>query len=467
MGELRIYNSMTREKEKFVPLSPKKVGIYVCGVTVYDDVHLGHARSAIAFDAIVRYLRYKGYDVNHITNFTDVDDKIIERARDLGMEPLRLSSMYIDKFFEDMGRLRVKPATAYPKASETIPEIIAMVKRLIDKGFAYVSDGNVYFDISKAKDYGKLSGQSPNQMLAGARVDVDEKKRNPADFALWKAAKPNEISWPSPWGPGRPGWHIECSAMGLKYIGPTLDIHGGGSELMFPHHENEIQQSEAANGVQFVRYWMHNGLLMVNEEKMSKSLRNFFTVRDVCKDYDPSVVRFFLLNTHYRQPLSYDIDSLNETKRSVERLQNTYSELKEYAQKANGPESAEELCERAIREFEDRMDDDFNTRDALAVMFNLAREANRLIAEKRLSQAGVMRILSTMERFDSIFDILTISMAPQDELLPKVVGLILQVRESARKRKDFETADSIRSGLESIGIEIQDSADGPKWKIRR
>jgi len=467
MSELQIYNTMTRRKEKFQPLSPGKVGIYVCGVTVYDDVHLGHARSAIAFDVIVRYLRYKGFEVNHVTNFTDVDDKIIERAKELGVEPLQLSRMYIEKFFEDMDCLRVKRATAYPKASETIPEIISMVQKLIDKGYAYVVDGDVYFDITKAKDYGKLSGQSLDQMLAGARVEVDDKKKHPADFALWKAAKPGEISWPSPWGPGRPGWHIECSAMCLKYLGPSLDIHGGGSELVFPHHENEIQQSEAANGVQFVRYWMHNGLLMVNEEKMSKSLRNFFRVRDVCRDYDPSVIRFFLLNTHYRQPLNYDIDALNEAKRSLERLQNTYRELIEYRNRATGSEDAKALCEKAIAEFEQSMDNDFNTRDALATMFNLAREANRLISERRLSKLGAENIISTMERFDSIFDILTVSMKPQDELLPKVIDLVLQVRESARKRKDFETADAIRKGLEDLGIEIQDSADGPKWKIKR
>ncbi|MEM2839124.1 MAG: cysteine--tRNA ligase [Thermoplasmata archaeon] len=467
MSELQVYNSMTRQKEKFVPLNPGRVGIYVCGVTVYDDVHLGHARSAIAFDAIIRYLRYKGYQVNHVTNFTDVDDKIIERAKELGIEPLQLSRTYIDKFFEDMDRLRVRRATVYPKASETIPEIIAMTQTLLAKGCAYVVDGDVYFDITKAKDYGKLSGQSIDQMLAGARVEIDEKKRHPADFALWKAAKPGEISWPSPWGPGRPGWHIECSAMCLKYIGPTLDIHGGGSELIFPHHENEIQQSEAANGVQFVRYWMHNGLLMINEEKMSKSLQNFFTVREVCRDFDPSVIRFFLLNTHYRQPLNYDLDVLNESKRSLERLQNTYRELLDHRGKAKGSEDAKELCEKAVSEFEESMNNDFNTRDALAAMFNLAREANRLLAERKLSESGVANILSAMERFDSIFDILTVTMTAQDELLPKVVDFVLKVRESARMKKDFETADAIRSGLESLGIEIQDSADGPKWKIKK
>ena len=320
---LTIYNTATRRKEEFRPVTPGKIGMYVCGVTVYDDAHLGHARWALTFDAIVRYLRYRGFDVNHVTNFTDVDDKIMARAEELGWKPLDLSKRYIETFFEDMDRLRVKRATHYPKASETIPEIIEMIQKLVDKGCAYAAGGDVNFDITKAKDYGSLSGQSPDQMLAGARIEVDEKKRNPADFALWKAAKPGEISWESPWGNGRPGWHIECSAMSLKHIGPTVDIHGGGSELMFPHHENEIQQSEAANGQKFVNYWIHNGLLMVNEEKMSKSLKNFFTIKDMLKEYDPSTLRFFLLNTHYRQPLSYDLDVLNESRKSLERLHNT------------------------------------------------------------------------------------------------------------------------------------------------
>ncbi|MDH4122730.1 MAG: cysteine--tRNA ligase, partial [Thermoplasmata archaeon] len=327
MGDLYIYNTQTRQKEKFVPITSGKVGIYVCGVTVYDDVHLGHARSIVAFDAIVRYLRQKGYDVSHVTNFTDVDDKIIKRAADLSVEPLKLSKMYIDKFSDDMKYLRVKPADQYPKASEMIADIIKLVEKLVDKGFAYESGGDVFFDITKAKDYGRLSGISSDQVQAGARIEVDEKKRNPADFALWKAAKEGEISWQSPWGPGRPGWHIECSAMALKFLGDTLDIHGGGSDLLFPHHENEIQQSEASTGKKFVNYWMHNGMLMVNKEKMSKSLKNFFTIKDICKKYDGSTVRFFLLNTHYRQPIEYDVDSLDEAKKSLERLQNAYDEL--------------------------------------------------------------------------------------------------------------------------------------------
>jgi cysteinyl-tRNA synthetase len=464
---LTIYNTATRRKEEFKPITPGKIGMYVCGVTVYDDAHLGHARWALTFDAIVRYLRYRGFDVNHVTNFTDVDDKIIARAEELGWKPLDLSKRYIEKFFEDMDCLRVKRATCYPKASETIPEIVEMIQKLVDKGCAYVSGGDVNFDITKAKDYGSLSGQSPDQMLAGARIEVDEKKRNPADFALWKAAKPGEISWESPWGNGRPGWHIECSAMSLKHIGPTVDIHGGGSELTFPHHENEIQQSEAANGQKFVNYWIHNGLLMVNEEKMSKSLKNFFTIKDMLKEYDPSTLRFFLLNTHYRQPLNYDLDVLNESRKSLERLHNTYYELIELKGKGHGAEDAKGLSKKALEEFEQKMDDDFNTRDALAVMFSLAREANRLMAEKKLSNEGIENILDIMEDFDSVFDILKRETAWDDELQSGLIELALQMREQARKKKDFEMADKIRDELNRLGIEIQDSADGPKWKIKQ
>jgi cysteinyl-tRNA synthetase len=464
---LTIYNTATRRKEEFKPVTPGKVGMYVCGVTVYDDAHLGHARWALTFDAIVRYLRYRGFDVNHVTNFTDVDDKIIARAEELGWEPLDLSKRYIDKFFEDMDRLRVKRATHYPKASETIPEIIEMIQKLVEKGCAYVSGDDVNFDITKAKGYGSLSGQSPDQMLAGARIEVDEKKRNPADFALWKAAKPGEISWESPWGKGRPGWHIECSAMSLKHIGPTVDIHGGGSELIFPHHENEIQQSEAANGQKFVNYWIHNGLLMVNEEKMSKSLKNFFTIKDMLKEYDPSTLRFFLLNTHYRQPLNYDLDVLNESMRSLERLHNTYYELIELKGKAHGAEDAKAISKKALEEFEQKMDDDFNTRDALAVMFSLAREANRLMAEKSLSNEGIENILDVLEDFDSVFDILKRETVWDDELQSGLIELAVQMREQARKKKDYEMADKIRDELARLGIEIQDSADGPKWKIKQ
>ncbi|HUU06812.1 MAG TPA: cysteine--tRNA ligase, partial [Thermoplasmata archaeon] len=296
---LVLHNTLTRTKEPFRPIEEGKVGIYVCGVTVYDKSHLGHAKSAINFDLIVRYLRHKGYDVKHVTNFTDVDDKIILRAKEMSMEPLDLSQRMIEDYFRDMDALKVRRATVYPKASETIPDIIAMVKGLVEKGSAYESNGSVYFSVRSAKEYGKLSGQTLDQMIVGARIEPGEDKRDPMDFALWKAAKPGEISWDSPWGNGRPGWHIECSAMCLKHIGRTVDIHGGGTDLVFPHHENEILQSEAFTDEPFVKYWMHNGMLTIGEEKMSKSLKNFFTVQDILAKYKPEVVRFFILNATY------------------------------------------------------------------------------------------------------------------------------------------------------------------------
>lgn len=464
---ISIYNSQTRRKEEFRPINSGKIGIYVCGVTVYDDIHLGHARSAVTFDAIIRYFRYKGFEVNHVTNFTDVDDKIIARAKDLGIGPLELSEKFIEKYFEEISKLHVARASHYPKASETIPEMIQMIETLIKKGYAYAVDGDVYFDIEKTKDYGKLSGQSLEKMQAGARIEVDEKKRNPADFALWKAAKKDEISWSSPWGEGRPGWHIECSAMALKYIGETIDIHGGGNELIFPHHENEVQQSEAANGKPFANYWMHNGLLMINEEKMSKSLDNFFTVGEILKKYEPSVVRCFLLNAHYRQPLSFDESSMETTKKNLERLRNTYSKLREAKGKSQGTEDCEELSKKALSDFEEKMNDDFNTREALAVIFSLARDANRILENREISDTGIDNILSVFDTFDTIFDILKTEGDERTSLDLKLLDLILAIREKAREDKDFATADAIRDGLMEMGIEIQDSADGPKWKLRQ
>lgn len=464
---LYIYNTQARKKEKFEPIRTGKVGIYVCGVTVYDEAHIGHARSAVVFDAIIRYLRYKGFSVNHVTNFTDVDDKIIARARELNMKPLELSKKYIDEFFDDMDRLRVTRANHYPKASETIPDIIEMIERLIANGHAYAVNGDVYFDITKVKEYGRLSGQSLENIQAGARIEAEENKHNQADFALWKSAKEGEISWPSPWGAGRPGWHIECSAMALKFIGETIDIHGGGNELIFPHHENEIQQSESVTGKQFAKYWMHNGLLMINEEKMSKSLKNFFTIGDVLSAYDTSTIRFFLLNANYRQPLDYDENSLENAKRSLERLQNTYSELLAARGKMRGSDDAKEISQEALSEFEGKMDDDFNMREALAAIFSLAREANRLMAEKKLSDRGVENILSTLKAFDSIFDILRREEKGLEEQASKLIELILRARESARKRGDYAAADALRTGLKELGITIEDSVEGPKWKIRK
>jgi len=458
-----LYNTQSRKKETLEPVNKGKVGIYVCGITVYDMCHLGHAKSVINFDVIVRYLRRSGYEVKHVTNFTDVDDKIIARANELGMDPLRLSQSMIDEYFKDTTRLKIREADVYPKASETMPDIIAMIEGLVEKGYAYESQGSVYFSVRKAKEYGKLSGQNLDQLVAGARIEPGEDKRDPMDFALWKAAKPGEISWDSPWGKGRPGWHIECSAMCLKHIGKTVDIHGGGTELIFPHHENEILQSEAYNDAPFVKYWMHNGLLTLDQEKMSKSLKNFFLIRDILKRFPPEVVRFYVLNASYRQPLEYDEKSLEESGKALERLQNSYDSVRAAVNVASGSEDASALCEKTWKELEARMDDDFSTREAIAVMYDLAREANKLLGEKRLSRKGVKSILRVFDDFNDIFDVLTAEEKGKGPDEAKIDEMI-RARNEARKSKDFVEADRIRKELADQGIEIQDTKDGTVWK---
>jgi len=465
---IRIHNTMTRKKEEFVPLEDKKVRMYVCGVTVYDYVHMGHARAAVIYDVIVRWLRHRGYDVTYITNFTDVDDKIIARAIEEGVHPLELSARYIREYFRDMDAIRVKRADYYPKASETIDDMIKVISGLIEKGYAYESSGNVYFSVEKVENYGKLSGQSLEDMVAGARIEPDENKRNPMDFALWKAAKPGEVSWDSPWGKGRPGWHIECSTMCLKYLGETIDIHGGGTDLIFPHHENEILQSEAYTGHQFVRYWIHNGMLNVNEEKMSKSLKNFFRVRDVLADFSPEAVRFFLLNTHYRKPISYSDFAVAEADKSLSRLIKTIKSLENALRSSSlkGTEDAEELCQQAEKRFAEAMDDDFNTREAIAALFDLSREANRLLNSGDLSHNGAERIIGTFRSLDEILSILpeNLSGTEGDDTVEKLMELLISLREEARKKKDWATADRIRDALKETGIVIEDSKNGPIWK---
>jgi cysteinyl-tRNA synthetase len=460
---LVLYNTLTRKKEPFEPLQKGNIGIYVCGVTVYDQSHLGHAKSAINFDVIVRYLRHKGYEVTHVTNFTDVDDKIINRANELGMEPLMLSQSMIDEYFKDMDALKIRRASVYPKASETMNEIVQMVKGLIDKGYAYESQGSVYFSVNKVKIYGKLSGQSLDQMEAGARVEAGEDKRDPMDFALWKAAKPGEISWDSPWGKGRPGWHIECSAMCLKHIGKTVDIHGGGTELVFPHHENEIHQSEAYNDAPFVRYWMHNGLLTIDQEKMSKSLKNFFLIKDILKRYSPEVVRFYILNASYRQPLDYTEISLAETGKALERLQTTYDALVAAGKSATGADDAKELCDKSWRQFEERMDDDISTREAIAVVYDLSREVNRLLGERKLSKKGIDNLVEIFNRINNLLDVIHTERKAEPAGDANIDRLV-KAREDARKRKDFAEADRIRKELGEMGIEVQDTKDGAVWK---
>jgi cysteinyl-tRNA synthetase len=461
---LSLYNTMTKQAEEFVPIDSRKVRMYVCGVTVYNDIHMGHARSIIVFDMVARYLKFKGYGVTLVTNFTDVDDKIINRANEMGIKPLDLSAMYIEKYFEDIAKLGVKKADIYPKASECIPEIIDMVKRMVDKGYGYkTEDGSVYFSVDKVEEYGKLSGNKQEEMISGARVCVDEIKHNPMDFCLWKAAKPGEVSWPSPWGPGRPGWHIECSAMCLKYLGETIDIHGGGNDLIFPHHENEILQSESVTGKPLAKYWMHNGMLQVQDAKMSKSLKNFFTVKDIASHYKTQEIRFYLLNTHYRGPLTYSESALNEAASSLKRIQNAYTELKDYAPTATGNYDAEDLAQKTRSEFTEQMDDDFNTRGAIAAIFDAARESNKLMDHEMLSKKGAEKIISLFEELDKILGILPQSDMKGDHL-EDVMQILIEVRKELRKRKAYDLADSIRNQLAEKGIVLEDTAEGVKWK---
>lgn len=464
-----LYNTLTRRKEPLEPVEQGKVGIYVCGVTAYDKSHLGHARSAINFDLIVRYIRSKGYEVKHVTNFTDVDDKLIARANELGVDPLELSKSVIEDYFRNMDALKVARADVYPKASETIDDIIEMVKGLVDKGFAYESNGSVYFSVRKAREYGKLSRQTLDQTVAGARIDPSEDKRDPSDFALWKAAKPGEVSWDCPWGKGRPGWHIECSAMCLKHLGKTIDIHGGGTDLIFPHHENEILQSEAYNGAPFAKYWMHNGMLTIEDEKMSKSQKNFFLIEEVLKRHSPETVRFYVLNASYRQPLDYSEGALEASAKALEKLQNSYDEMRSHMDKAKGDDDAEDLCRDTLKTFEERMDDDFSSREAIAAIYDLAREANRRKGEGRLSAKGTKNIVEVFSRFNALFEVLTEERSAKEgssELAPALVEMLLKVRDEARSRKDFEQADRIRDGLAAVGIDVQDTKDGAVWKRR-
>ena len=461
---LKVHNTLTKQREEFRPIKDKKVSMYVCGVTVYDDIHMGHARHMIVFDMIVRYLRYKGYQVTYATNFTDVDDKIINRANETGMPALQLSSMYIDRYFKEAEALGIKSADIYPKASEFIPQIIDLVKRIEAVGRAYrAKDGSVYFSMDDVKDYGKLSGMKMEELIAGTRVEVGELKRNPMDFALWKSAKPGEISWPSPWGNGRPGWHIECSAMCMNLFGDTIDIHGGGNDLIFPHHENEILQSESVTGKPLANYWLHNGMLQVQEAKMAKSLKNFFTVRQILERYSKEEVRFYVLNTHYRGPLGYSDAALDEAAASLKRLHNTYAELKAARSIASGKGDAKNLVDKTRAEFMEQMDDDFNSRAAIAAIFELARETNRLLGEGNLSREGVKNILDFLEEMDQVFGIL-----PSEEIaendLDGVMQILIEVRKELRKRKLFDLADAIRNMLDEQGIKLEDTAEGVKWK---
>ena len=486
---MELYNTLSRRKETFQPREPGKVGMYVCGPTTYNFIHLGNARPLVFFDTVRRYFIYKGYQVNYIQNFTDVDDKIINRAREEGEEPLGLSRKYIDEYFKDADALNVLRADRHPRVSEHIADIIATVAELVNRGFAYLVFCDFYFSFFSFKPYGKLSGRDFDDMQAGARVDVDSRKQDPLDFALWKAAKPGEPSWESPWGPGRPGWHIECSVMSQKYLGPGFDIHGGGSDLIFPHHENEIAQAEAATGETFVRYWLHNGFITVNDEKMSKSLGNFFLVREILEKFAPEVIRFFLLATHYRSPLDFDDANLAAAGKGLERIKTSIRLLGEALDgqaKRPGDEAvagwaadlagAVDKCKAA---FEAAMDDDFNTALAIGVVFDLAREVNSAVSKAAGGvSAGDLAVLrQAMDLFQSFNSVLGIFKVDPDGkiLLDQATGdgsglveglleLIIEIRQQARQKKDWATADRIRDGLKELGVILEDTPQGVRWK---
>ena len=477
---LKIYNTLTGKKEPFEPLTAGTVKMYVCGVTVYDECHLGHARSALVFEMIRRYLEHSGLSVTFVKNFTDVDDKIINRANELKIPWQAVTARYIDAYYRDMGRLGIQPATVEPKATEHMAEIIALVQVLIQKGVAYQVNSDVYFQVEKYGAYGRLSKRKLDDMQAGARVEVDERKRHPMDFALWKGAKPGEPSWDSPWGKGRPGWHIECSAMSMKHLGETFDIHGGGADLIFPHHENEIAQSCGATGKEFARYWIHNGFVQINQEKMSKSLGNFFTIREIFEKSEWSqeitgeVLRYFLLTNHYRGPLDFSDQGLREAKHAVDGFYDLFNRLKEPA-KTEGPvnEKFTTAIERTRSTFKQAMDDDFNTPEAVAELQGFRSEVNKLLEAGLSTKAGKQ----ARELFRSLGSVLGLFQLEQWQfnvvlsdigvsgLTDAEIDRLKDERNEARKQKNFARADEIRKTLAEKGITLEDRPDGTtRWK---
>jgi len=491
---LRVYNTLTGEKEVFVPLIPGKAGMYVCGVTVYDYCHIGHARANVVFDVIYRYLKYAGYDVTYVRNYTDIDDKIINRANQEGVDYRTIADRYIQAFDEDMDRLGLAKPTVEPKATDHIGGIIAIIETLIDKGHAYESEGDVYYAVETFPQYLKLSGRNLDEMLAGARVEIGEKKRNPMDFALWKGSKPGEPFWESPWGQGRPGWHIECSAMSEEFLGKTFDFHGGGKDLVFPHHENEIAQSEAANGCQFVRYWLHNGFVNINNEKMSKSLGNFFTIRTVLEQYNPETLRFFILSAHYRSPIDFSDQNLDDAQAGLERIYSCLAAVDEILRLQ--PESSElpvmetlpeaglelrEKLDQATVRFSEAMDDDFNTAQALGVLFEIVRASNRFLAEtKDQGPVAVALLARVRHHFKETGGVLGLfgsrpaewlegiksAKAGQIDITPEEIESLIVERSEARKAKNFKRGDEIRDMLLEKGIQLLDSANGTTWNVK-
>ena len=467
---MKLFNTMSRRKEEFVPLEEGKVRMYVCGPTVYNLIHIGNARPMIIFDTVRRYLEYKGYDVNYVSNFTDVDDKIIKKAIEEGVSAEEISQRYIAECKKDMAGMNVKPATTHPLATQEIDGMIDMIQTLIDKEYAYpVADGTVYFRVKKFKEYGKLSHKNLDDLQSGFRslqVSGEDQKEDPLDFVLWKPKKEGEPFWKSPWCDGRPGWHIECSVMSKKYLGEEIDIHAGGEDLVFPHHENEIAQSECCNGVPFAKYWMHNAFLNIDNRKMSKSLGNFRTVREIGEQYDLQVLRFFMLNAHYRSPLNFSADLMESSKNALERITEAAARLRDRQAAATVQEATEDekklMQEEAafVTKFEESMDDDFNTADALAAVFELVKFANTNVQEGSSKEfAG-----HTLEVMTKLCDVLGLTLEKKEEILDEEIENLIAERQAARKAKDFARADEIRGMLLDKGIELKDTREGVKWK---
>lgn len=464
---MKIYNTLTRQKEEFVPVHPGKVGMYVCGPTVYNYIHIGNARPMIIFDTVRRYFEYKGYEVNYVSNFTDVDDKIIKKANEEGVTATEIAERYIKECKQDMEALNIKPATHQPRATEEIGGMIKMIQTLIEKGHAYEVDGTVYFKTRSFKDYGKLSKKNIDDLEAGHReikVTGEEGKKDPLDFVLWKPKKEGEIAWDSPWGEGRPGWHIECSEMSKKYIGDTIDIHAGGEDLIFPHHENEIAQSEACNDEKFANYWMHNGFLNINNKKMSKSAGNFFTVREIGEKYPLQVIRFFMLSAHYRTPLNFSDTLVESAKTGLDRILTAIDLCREMAAKEEtgslsdaGKEHFAKV-EALVKKFEDAMEDDFNTADAVSAIFEIVRESNSTV--KDFSADYAKKVLKVLE---DLCGVLGIETTKEEEILDEEIEKLIEERQAARKNKDFARADEIRDQLLEQGIVLKDTREGVKW----
>ncbi|MGP4072840.1 cysteine--tRNA ligase [Piscibacillus sp. B03] len=461
---IKLYNTLTRSKETFEPIEENKVKMYVCGPTVYNYIHVGNARPAIVFDTVRRYFEYRGYDVEYVLNFTDVDDKLIKAANELNEEVPTIADRFIKAYKEDVSKLNVKEAVHHPRVTESMDDIIAFIEQLIEKGFAYEANGDVYFRTRSFDEYGKLSHQSIDELRSGARIQVGEKKDDPLDFALWKEAKPGEISWDSPWGKGRPGWHIECSAMARKYLGETIDIHAGGQDLAFPHHENEIAQSECHNDTTFANYWMHNGYIQIDNEKMSKSLGNFILVHELVEKHDPNVVRFFMLSVHYRNPINFNDELLAEAKNSFDRIKTAYQNLQHRKTASlNLTEDNNEWktkLQDLKQRFIDEMDDDFNTANAISVLFELAKEAN-IYTQQDQTSTTIIDLFTEM--FDELTTVLGFSLE-ESELLDDQIEALIEERIQARKDRNFSRADEIRDELKEKGIILEDTPQGTRWK---